>query len=89
MKLSNQVKPISTLKAQAPEIIRDLSEHKNPVIITVHGEARAVLQDIDEYEEMQETLALLKIIALGKRQVEAGETYSLQEVIDSLHDEQT
>ena len=31
------------------------------------------MQDIDSYEQMQETLALLKILALGSRQIEAGQ----------------
>ena len=30
------------------------------------------MQDIDSYERMQETVALLKMLALGDRQVEAG-----------------
>lgn len=72
MKLSNQVRPISYLKAHAPEIVRSLSDTREPVVLTVHGEAKAVLQDVSQYEETQETLALLKILALTNRQVEAG-----------------
>ena len=72
MKLSDQVKPISYLKAHAPEVIRNLAEGGEPVIITLHGEARAVLQDIASYEQTQETLALLKILALGNRTIEDG-----------------
>ena len=51
MKLSTQVKPISKLKAEAPEVIRAVAEDKTPVIITVNGHAKAVLQDISSYEE--------------------------------------
>ena len=72
MKPSEQVKPISFLKAHAPEVIRDLAEHRGPVIITVHGEAKAVLQDIASYEETQETLALLKVLALTGKAVDEG-----------------
>lgn len=72
MKLSEQVKPISYLKAHAPEIVRTLSDTRQPVVLTVHGEAKAVLQDITQYEETQETLALLKVLALTNRQVEDG-----------------
>ena len=72
MKLSDQVKPISYLKAHAPEVIRNLAEGREPVIITLHGEAKAVLQDIASYEQTQETLALLKILALGNRTIEDG-----------------
>lgn len=72
MKLSEQIKPISYLKAHAPEIVRSLSVNRQPVVLTVHGEAKAVLQDVAQYEETQETLALLKVLALTTRQVEEG-----------------
>ncbi len=72
MKLSERVKPISYLKAHAPEIIRGLADGHEPVVITLHGEAKAILQDVARYEETQETLALLKALALTNAQVEAG-----------------
>lgn len=72
MKLSEQVKPMSYFKAHAPEVIRDLAEHRQPVFITLHGEARAVLQDIGAYEETQDTLALLKILALTGNTIAEG-----------------
>ncbi|MGQ0662462.1 MAG: type II toxin-antitoxin system Phd/YefM family antitoxin [Pseudomonadota bacterium] len=72
MKLSEQVKPISYLKAHAREVIRGLAEHQKPVIMTLHGKAKAVLQDIASYEQTQETLALLKILALAGRGVKEG-----------------
>jgi prevent-host-death family protein len=72
MKLSRQVKPLSYLKARAPEVIRGLAESREPMIITVNGEAKAVMQGIASYEESQETLALLKLRALSNKDVEAG-----------------
>jgi prevent-host-death family protein len=72
MKYSDQVKPISYLKSHAADIVRELSEHQQPLIITQNGEAKMVVQDIQTYEQTQETLALLKILALGNRQVEQG-----------------
>ncbi len=72
MKLSEQVKPISYLKARAADVIRTLAERRKPVVITVHGEAKAVLQDIASYEQTQETLALLKMLALSTKSLEEG-----------------
>jgi len=72
MKYSDQVKPISYLKSHAASIVRELSERQTPMIITQNGEAKMVVQDIRSYEQTQETLALLKILALGNRQVEQG-----------------
>lgn len=84
MKLSSQIKPISYLKAHAAEIVRNLGEQREPLIITQNGEAKVVIQDIGSYEQTQETLALLKILALGNRQIEAGRVQPATEVIEKL-----
>jgi prevent-host-death family protein len=81
MKYSNQIKPISYLKAHAFEVIRQLRERQEPLIITQNGEAKVLMQDIKSYEETQETLALLKILALGRNQIEAGDVRSADEAI--------
>ena len=88
MKLSSQIKPISYVKAHAAEIVRTLAERPEPLIITQNGEAKAVLQDIGSYEQMQETLALLKILALGDRRIAAGEVQPAAEVIARLRERQ-
>ena len=81
MKLSSQVKPISYLKAHAAEIVRNLVEQQEPMVITQNGEAKVVIQDIDSYEKTQQTMALLKILALGIRQVEEGDVVPANEAI--------
>ena len=86
MKLSSQIKPISYLKAHAAEIVRTLGDQSEPLIITQNGEAKAVMQDIDSYEQMQETVALLKILALGSRQIEAGQVQSAADVVAQLRE---
>ena len=88
MKLSRQIKPISYVKAHAAEIVRTLAERPEPLIITQNGEAKAVLQDIGSYEQMQETLALLKILALGDRQIAAGEVQPAADVVARLRERQ-
>ena len=72
MRYSTQVKPISYLKANAAEVLDKLAENRQPLIITQNGEARAVIQDLATYENTQETLALLKILALGQQQIADG-----------------
>lgn len=73
MKFSTQVKPISYLKSHAAEIIRDISESREPMLITQNGEAKLVVMDVRSYEEQEETLALLKLLALGNREIEQGQ----------------
>ncbi len=84
MKLSERIKPISFLKANAAEIVRNLGVQREPLFITQNGEAKVVVQDIESYEEMQETLALLKILALGTRQVEEGRVQPAADVFENL-----
>lgn len=84
MRYSSQVKPISYLKANAAEVLLQLTEKREPLVITQNGEAKAVIQDVASYEETQETLALLKILALGNREVEEGRLKPLSEVVKRL-----
>lgn len=86
MKLSSQIKPISYLKAHAAEIVRNLGEQREPLVITQNGEAKVVIQDIESYEQTQETMALLKILALGNRQIEEGRVQPAADVVKRLRE---
>lgn len=86
MKLSERIKPISYLKAHAAEVIGKLAEHQQPMIITVNGEARAVLQDIDSYEEMQEAVALMKALVITDEKVQRGEVLSVDDAFRQVRD---
>ena len=86
MKLSSQIKPISYLKAHAAEIVRNLGEQREPLVITQNGEAKVVMQDIESYEQTQETMALLKILALGTRQIEEGKVQPAEDVIKRMRE---
>ncbi|MCB2218625.1 type II toxin-antitoxin system Phd/YefM family antitoxin [Desulfofustis glycolicus] len=86
MKLSSQIKPISYLKAHAAEIVRNLSGQSDPLIITQNGEAKVVVQDIESYEQTHETMALLKILALGMRQIEEGKVQPAGDVVQRLRE---
>lgn len=74
MRYSTQVKPISYFKANAAEVLAHLHEVREPMVITQNGEARAVIQDVASYQEMQETMALLKLLALSQREIEEGKS---------------
>jgi prevent-host-death family protein len=84
MRYSTQVKPISYLKAHAAEVLATLNEVREPLVITQNGEAKAVLQDVASFEETQETLALLKLLALGNQDIAAGRLKPVQDVVASL-----
>jgi len=84
MRYSKQVKPISYLKANAAEVLLRLEQERQPFVITQNGEAKAVIQDVASYEQAQETLALLKILALGNREIEEGKVVAADEVVQQL-----
>ena len=87
MLLQEAVKPISYVKAHAADIILSITESRTPVIITQNGEATAVLQDIASYEELQESLALLKILAISRKDLEAGRVEPVEQVFADLRTE--
>lgn len=89
MRYSSQVKPISYLKANAAEVLARLGEQREVLIITQNGEAKAVLQDVASFEETQETLALLKILALGNQEVAAGKVKPVNDVVARLRAKRT
>ena len=72
MKLSEAVKPISYVKANAAEIIEQVCETGNPVIVTQNGYAKVIIQDLKEYERTQETLALLELVRQGEEEIRTG-----------------
>jgi len=84
MKFSTQIKPISYLKSHTAEIVRDISISREPMLITQNGEAKLVVMDVRSYEEQEETLALLKVLALGHREIEDGKFRDADEVFADL-----
>ncbi|MDP1697751.1 MAG: type II toxin-antitoxin system Phd/YefM family antitoxin [Xanthomonadaceae bacterium] len=89
MRYSSQVKPISYFKANAAEVLTRITEQRQPMVITQNGEAKAVLQDVASFEETQETLALLKILALGNQDVAAAKVKPVADVVAHLRAKRT
>lgn len=84
MKFSTQVKPISYLKSHAALIVKEIGETREPMLITQNGEAKLVVMDVRSYEEQLETLAMLKVLALGNREIEQGKFRDVEDVFAEL-----
>lgn len=84
MRLSTHIKPISYLKNHAAEVVETLTEQREPMLITQNGEAKLVVMDVKTYEEQEEALALLKILALGNREIEQGRYRPADQVFADL-----
>ncbi|MCL2658642.1 MAG: type II toxin-antitoxin system Phd/YefM family antitoxin [Betaproteobacteria bacterium] len=86
MSLAKQIKPITYLKSSAAEIVKAFATNPEPMIITQNGEAKMVVMDIAEYEKQQETMALLKLIALGRKELKAGKFSDAEAFFDEMDD---
>jgi len=84
MKHSEAIKPISYLKTHASEVIRDVAKNRKTLIITQNGEAKVVLQDITVYEQTQESLALLKILALSSKSLNDGSVKPMEQTFRAI-----
>lgn len=90
MKYSTQVKPISYLKSHAAEIVTTLTETREPLLITQNGEAKLVVMDVKSFEEQEQAMALLQLLAHGRREIEEGRVSRAADVfarIDALDKE--
>ena len=84
MRIAQNTKPISYLKSHLSEVLRTVNLKKNPLLITHHGEVKLVIQDIGSYEAMRDSLALLKILALGNESRRAGKSKSITKAFADL-----
>lgn len=84
MKPSEAIKPISYLKAHASELIRDISDNRKTIIITQNGKAKVIVQDVHVYEEIQESLALLKILAQSSKSLKEGKFKPLNQAFSDI-----
>ncbi len=84
MKLDRAVKPISYLKAHAATVIREVAESRTPYVITQRGEAKAVVMDVESYDQLRESLALLKILAMGEHGGDKGHKRPARAAISDL-----
>lgn len=84
MQLHSDIKPISWLKNNAKQLIESVDETGNPMVITQNGEAKAVVMNVRAYDQMQESLALLRMLADSAADVEAGNLRDSDEVFADI-----
>ena len=84
MSLTETVKPISYVKSHAAEIVRNLASDHKPIFITQNGEAKAVLMDLSDYEQTQESLAMLRMAAQGAREIREGKFAPMDEAFKKI-----
>jgi prevent-host-death family protein len=84
MHLSQDIKPISYLKSKTADVINSVNENQRSIIITQNGEAKAVIQDIKSYENMQNSLNLLKLIVQSENDIENNHIIRQEDMFNNL-----
>ena len=84
MNISRDIKPITYLKANAAELLKQINETRRPVVITQNGEPRAVLQDPESYENMRNAIGILKLISQGEEDVKTGKSKAQRDVFTEI-----
>ena len=84
MTITKDIKSVTYLKSRAADLLEQINTTHRPVIITQNGEPRAILQDPQSYENMRNTIGLLKLISQGESGIESGKTKTQKEVFDNI-----
>jgi prevent-host-death family protein len=85
MDSSKDIEPITTLKRDAAGLIERARERSSPIVITQNGRPTAVLQDVESFERQRRALVLLKLLAQGERDHEAGRIVPHEDVHERIH----
>jgi prevent-host-death family protein len=72
MNITNDIRPVTYLKSKAADLLKQINDTHRPVIITQNGEAKAVLQDPESYENMRNAIGILKLISMGEEDIKKG-----------------
>ncbi|MDR1971198.1 MAG: type II toxin-antitoxin system Phd/YefM family antitoxin [Treponema sp.] len=78
--LVEDIKPISYVKAHTADVLKQIREKNNPMIITQNGEARAVLMNVNYYQNIMDAINLLKILSIGENDIKNGNIITEEEM---------
>jgi prevent-host-death family protein len=87
MNITDDIKPVTFLKARAADLLNQINETRRPVIITQNGKPRAVLQDPDSYQNMRKAIGLLKLISQGETEIREGQSKDQEDVFKNIEDD--
>jgi prevent-host-death family protein len=80
LNFTEDIRPISYIKSHTAEMIKQISDKKNPIVITQNGEAKAVLIDVESYQGLIDSINLLKLISIGENDIKAGKTIKMSDL---------
>jgi prevent-host-death family protein len=86
MQIVNDIKPVTYLKSRAADVLKYINDTHRPMIITQNGEARAVIQDPKSYEDMKNSLAIMKLLSFAEEDIRNGNLHTEEDVFDSVEE---
>jgi len=81
MAKSPTVISLSSLKQDVSATFKRVRRSKQPVVVTQRGKPAAVLLSVNAYEKSEQEREILKMLALGEREIAAGTGYGLDDVL--------
>ena len=78
---AQNIRQFSDLRQNASDVVKQVSSSREPVFITQRGRAAAVMVSMESYEHSQHELEILRLLALGGKEIEAGIGYDLKDVL--------
>ncbi len=84
MQIVNDIKPVTYLKNKAADVLKHINETHRPMIITQNGEAKAVIQDPKSYEDMKNTITILKLLSFAEEDIKNGNLHNEDDVFSSI-----
>jgi prevent-host-death family protein len=86
MQIINDIKPVTYLKSRAADVLKHINETHRPMIITQNGEAKAVIQDPQSYEDMRNAISIMKLLSFAEEDIKNGNTYSEEDIFGSVEE---
>ena len=80
LNIVEDIRPISYVKSHTAEVMKQLGEKNNPLVITQNGEAKAVLMDVKQYQNIIDSINLLKIISIGENDLKNNRVYTHEQL---------
>jgi len=86
MQIVNDIKPVTYLKSRAADVLRHINETHRPMIITQNGEAKAVIQDPKSYEDMRNTISILKLLSFAEDDIRDDNLHTEEDVFGAAEE---
>jgi len=84
IKFSEDIVPLSDLKVNPGKIVNRAKDSHRPILLTSRGRGVAVVQGLEEYENLEEERAFMKAVTQGLVEIKEGKEQSLDDVKKKL-----